>query len=347
MYLYVCFNIIGVVIAIYYGNPDPYSALRVEIMWPLLYLLLIGMITPDFWDKLQKYISYSLFFLIIVGCVASIKFNISGAFDDVFLNFESTVRPGYPIVAISGGGVVIFIFLYFYILSKYVMRLNSCRSIDKYSVFLGFLFILLTSRRAIFIDTGLAMLIINFILIKKKNYLGYEYHNFKKYSFVLTVVFILFISYLLYSGLFDYSEMEQFFYSAFENNDDDSRQLQAPALINGWLKRPIFGNGYGVNAKGWIANEDYQGAYELTYLALLFSKGLLGFLGFWGLCLALFNWVYKISIETPRYREGICLLIALLMILIANASNPYLNAFDFYWFLFIPLLIVNFNDCKK
>ena len=60
IFAYVFMNLIGVVFAILYSNPDPFSAFRVQCLWPILYLNLIGIITPVFWEKLQKAFSYSL-----------------------------------------------------------------------------------------------------------------------------------------------------------------------------------------------------------------------------------------------------------------------------------------------
>ena len=84
--------------------------------------------------------------------------------------------------------------------------------------------------------------------------------------------------------------------------------------------------------------------YELTYVALLFQTGIIGVLAYLGL---LFWPVYKGAQLLKKTNEEAGLFIIPSIVgcacfLIANATNPYLQSYDFMWALFLPIAIINF-----
>jgi len=119
------------------------------------------------------------------------------------------------------------------------------------------------------------------------------------------------------------------------------RYQQAVALWQGWQEKPWFGHGHGAVA-AVIRNEERPWQYELSYLALLFHTGIIGVL----LYAACIGWVYwqglRVIRQSPAY--GPWMLAALAGMsgaLIAHATNPYVNTFDFMWVIFLPLAIIN------
>lgn len=125
------------------------------------------------------------------------------------------------------------------------------------------------------------------------------------------------------------------------------RGEQLPALIEGWLNSPIFGNGLGAHAS--VIRSDVQPwAYELAYIAMLFHTGIVGV----AIIASMLAWIYWRGLRILK--EGGKLsaimsptLVGLTCFLIANATNPYLFKFDYMWVLFWPLALINFHLLKS
>ena len=117
------------------------------------------------------------------------------------------------------------------------------------------------------------------------------------------------------------------------------RTEQAKALIDGFLKHPLLGSGAGATAEGSLRNQDFTWAYELSYHAILFHSGAIGF----ALYVFALGSIAAGCIAGARRRDGnystyVSLLGALLMGYIANASNPYFSSsFDFLWWILWPV----------
>ena len=340
VFIYVSYNIFSIFLAYLYNNPAPLAMFTIDVLWPILYLLLVPCVTDKFLGVFSKCISYTLLGLIIVGILASFRFNIIHMFGDSFLCFEESYKPGLPIVAISGPGVVSFIILYFFVLTRYLLNIDTKQKIDLLSVFLGVIFILLSTRRAIILDFAISFFII-WLMFKHpitKN-LVREKQKFYKYSMFFVITCSLIILYLYSSGYLD-SDYLDFFNEAFESREDNVRIEQADALLKGWMERPIFGNGVGVNCA--VVRNEIPGVYELSYHSMLFAKGIMGTLLFALLIFTLINWTLSASL-TSRYREALCATVSLILFLFANASNPYIGTFDFMFILFLPMIYINLN----
>ena len=83
-------------------------------------------------------------------------------------------------------------------------------------------------------------------------------------------------------------------------------------------------------------------AYELTYLALLYHTGVVGTLAYAsGLA-----WIGTMSYRIARrgWSEAPALMATLsgtVIFLAANATNPYLEKYDYLWVIFLPVAFVN------
>jgi hypothetical protein len=123
-------------------------------------------------------------------------------------------------------------------------------------------------------------------------------------------------------------------------------------LIAGWEKGPLFGSGYGAIVPGFQPRPDVvQGirlgvtqpwSYELSYVALLYHTGLFGL----GLYAAGVLWIFWSGLRIirsghPLARRVIPVLVGTASFLIANATNPYLEKYDYMWVIFLPLAYVN------
>lgn len=121
-----------------------------------------------------------------------------------------------------------------------------------------------------------------------------------------------------------------------------TRLDQARILLSYWAERPLLGQGLGASAPEIIRDPEMPWAYELSYVALLFQTGLIGFL----IYSLMVMYIYIRGIQLMRRCEVaiayfVPLLTALTCFLIANATNPYLAKFDYLWTIFFPVGVIN------
>jgi hypothetical protein len=120
------------------------------------------------------------------------------------------------------------------------------------------------------------------------------------------------------------------------------RKEQFLNLLGAWTQSPVLGAGHGAVAPGWLRSEDMPWAYELSYVALLFHTGLLGFLVY----AAGVAWIIATGLRIIREgnRLGLCMLSVLVgtvCFLVANTADPYLEKYDYMWVIFLPVAFIN------
>lgn len=119
------------------------------------------------------------------------------------------------------------------------------------------------------------------------------------------------------------------------------RKNQFISLIRGWQSSPLLGQGLGAQTE-FVRSEERPWEYELQYALLLFNTGLLGFIAYsTGIV-----WIYMQAISLIRRGDYYAIRIIPLMVgmtsfLIANATNPYLQAYGHLWTIFLPIAIIN------
>jgi len=87
---------------------------------------------------------------------------------------------------------------------------------------------------------------------------------------------------------------------------------------------------------------DQPWAYELSYVALLFHTGIVGLT----IYAAAIVWIYRMGLRMIRSGDRIGLymlptLVGTTCFLIGNATNPYLEKFDYIWVIFLPVALIN------
>ena len=133
--------------------------------------------------------------------------------------------------------------------------------------------------------------------------------------------------------------------SGFRFNSDAvamSRRDQFFGLVNGWLQQPLFGSGHGAPVRGLIRSPEMPWAYELTYLALLYHTGIVGFVAYSAGLL----WTFLKSRQIartgwPQAPYLVATLVGTASFVLANATNPYLEKYDSIWTLFLPIAFIN------
>lgn len=120
------------------------------------------------------------------------------------------------------------------------------------------------------------------------------------------------------------------------------RAIQKEALLEGWLKRPIFGHGTGSYTAKCIRDEVQVWAYEYSYYAMLFQKGIVGTLAFFGLIgwiITKLFWAIRTKIYSIEFVFPF--IVGLISVVIANYADPYLAKFGCMWMIYIPFAIAN------
>lgn len=138
------------------------------------------------------------------------------------------------------------------------------------------------------------------------------------------------------------SIMERFKAVLAGGNEYNDRAGQSEELIRGFLNSPVWGSGAGASAKGALRNVDFTWAYELSYHAILFQSGMVGF-GFYAAALMsiILGCISGAKKSRSSYTSYVSLLAGCLMGMIANATNPYFSSsFDFLWWILWPVAYI-------
>jgi len=126
------------------------------------------------------------------------------------------------------------------------------------------------------------------------------------------------------------------------NSGQEARVDQSAFLIDAWLKEPITGNGFGAVIQGFSRSEDRPWNFELQYHMYLFQTGLVGVV----LGVLLVGLAIRAIVRGFRARRDLAPVFlvsvsAALAMVIANATNPYLQAPGHMWSIWLPLMVAN------
>ena len=161
---------------------------------------------------------------------------------------------------------------------------------------------------------------------------------------VLGVVVVMI--YLQSSFGLNLDSMTEFFSSGFDDKFDESasiRSEQLTALLQDWSEHPLFGVGHGVTNSQVVRSDEVRWAYELSYVALLFHTGIIGlFLYSAGILWILWMGVKILRTGGRMSMYMLPIIVGLICFLIANATNPYLEKYDFMWVVFLPVALINY-----
>lgn len=142
------------------------------------------------------------------------------------------------------------------------------------------------------------------------------------------------------------NNVSESFIAAFDSSKENIRAEQGKALINSWKKAPIFGHGIGSAVDGYIRDPKRPWAFEMGFHTSLHRLGLLGFS---------FELLYYIGIiilgirYIKKHNDFVIvgLLSGFMGFLIAHATNPFLNSYEFLWPVILPLIYLNIKLNKS
>lgn len=331
---------------------DAPGALRVGsvyIVWPILYLFFCGLLHRP--EQLLPFMK-----TLLVGSICASMMAILMVVEDLgfislglqdMLGFQGSVvdiREGTIRYSLYNMSTVIFA-LPFLLASLMLPQQHSqfkgaWRSCAWYGFILSIVVLLVSGRKAFWVIASLSPFIV-IVLMRLSDIQVRVSDLIIKF---LSVLFFIVLSFFVFDLTIDAIwEMIQLGFDFLDYNSPAyARGEQYFALINGWLEHPLLGAGHGSAAGIIRGGEDQPWAYELSYLALLFHTGIVGFC-IYGSAIA-YLFIKGIGVAR-RQPESVKLLIPLFSgltcFLIANATNPYLEKFDYLWTIFLPVAVLN------
>ena len=341
-------SLFQIVVGLINNNPGAVRVSGVFFFWPLAYLLFVGLFNKI--EDLKPFLNLIIFGLFGVEILTIIFISdFLGVSSLGTLRIFEQMNPSINIGIYEGesglfhSGLTTLNFSLPFLITKIIIdvRRNEYRKIDISIALIGVLIALLSGRRALWIILSLSpffYIVINSYVTKKIDIL-----------FILKVFmmgFLLFIT-LVYFLQLDVSLLLDRLVAGFDFGDSTNesafrRNEQYHALLNGWLDSPIIGSGHGAAAQDNINLAEMQWAYELSYLALLFHVGIIGFFIYFASIIWMIIMLSYYAKEYQNYSYLVLpLLVGLVCFLIANASNPYLLKFDYLWVIFLPLAFLN------
>ncbi len=323
------------------------------VVYPIAYLFLMLGLDIKIVNSLQKIMVWSS-----VLIAAYILVNILGVVsNDVFLRTpifgaqlarNATVIEGIAAVALVSVSTLVFVAPYLVAIVQ-VPNIPGVFRNKRLLLFaaLSFIFIgvLLSGRRALFLV----------FFISYFTFYGFSFFLPRKeaaqifYKAPLKIALMVFVFFIitfiwLKDIQFDINAYIDSIVATFSEGGDILRESQSRNLLDRWEERPVLGYGHGV-AADVIRSQSKPWRYEKSYHALLFHTGVIGVIAY---SLGIL-WIFRSGILIIR-RGGetayttIALLNGLLAILIAYSSNPYLDAADILWVIFLPAWYINYHS---
>lgn len=331
--LWFIFYFIYVIYSYNIGNPGTFATIKVELIYSVIYLF----ITSNIYRREQLSFLNTIFLISNILIIMIIFFCLANSLicEDLFKPFNNFFGFMYGIhgfmIETSSYNIDALFFTIPFTFYNYIC-LNNRSKLSKVSFYISLIYFFISGRVAMQI-LFIASLCFCYLISKKDNVkeLITKYNN----QIWFKITFVLF-------GILIFSVIFIFFYILI--NGDTIRVNQFYALMNDFYRHPLFGNGVGF-VSSIIRNPDIPWSYELMYIKLLASFGVIGF-AFYLLIL------YLMTLNLIKKDKTLILYVfPTVIVFIANFSNPYLTRFDNMWIYFISLIaynvILNDKDLEK
>jgi len=337
---------------------DAPGAIRVStvyVIWPLTFTILIaGIKSEKMINSLMRIIVianisiclYSLLWTLkTTGYLTIIPFDIN-IFDTVHQSV-SIYEAGYSRYNSPWMAIILFS-------APFIFAILCIRPKQNHSFFYWILWITTIINLSLVIISGKRILLLIILLLPiLVLFFSYFLPGHQKRGIIkrtignyLIIFLILIVIYLIFGTLYEYNLGNMLknltLFDDSVRNIENVRYEQFEALINGWLQNPILGAGHGA-AVDLVRSEKYRWAYELTYVALLYQVGLVGFMAYF----AGVTWIFWMAIKIIKMSDRMAqhmipVIVGSLCFLIANSTNPYLVTFDYIWVVFYPIGLINY-----
>lgn len=338
---FVCF--LNALYSLIIGNEGALSNITVFIFWPILYLwFCIQCNSLRIIQNLYKVIVYGGILVLLMNIVFFFNnFLNIGGLDTVaeILGYRYGIYDGY-VQFFSPSQSYLPYFLYFSV--ALLLIPNKEMRISKTYIWvmaiLSILLILISGRRVMWVIVCVLPFFFSvmFKIMKIRN------GALLKLS-TLSILLVALIGIVAVS-FFDVDMIMKEFMSSFDFKNNDSnyeRTLQYRSITEDFMEHPLFGRGNGY-VSSYIRTPDAPWEYELTYNYLLSAFGIIGILFLIIPYFIVFYRCIRIVRNDGTYSYLIVpALSGALVLLIANATNPYLLKFDFLWSFFLPIIVLN------
>jgi len=331
------------------GNPEQaiMEAVRVYVVYMWIYAVLIVYISNThyqqtlfpFFSLAALGVSFFCFYVLFVY-LFGVDFLSDAVKEEMYL--EIGIHDGY--IQINNVNVGMFCFIIPFLFSSILLKADTVGKFKYIVLVIAVVSVMIASRRIV---------LVLFIITPALTFLLYRLSNGANKSIgKKTVAFYGLFSILASGVLFGLYEYNTVIFDGFTArvldifvvDKDSARQLQLAALMGGFYDYPLIGTGFG-GITDVVRSNERPWTYELTYLRILFNSGLIGVCLLGVFFLAYFLIVLKKIRRTTAYKETyVAMMVGFLCVLIASASNPYLNSFDFIFVLSIIPLILNSMD---
>lgn len=126
--------------------------------------------------------------------------------------------------------------------------------------------------------------------------------------------------------------------SAGAGADESIRTDEATHLLDAWALNPILGSGFGAQVPSYARTSERPWVLELQYHLLLFNIGLVGMAVIIIIGVVAFVYIRRAVAFAPQYEATMVVSTTVgVAMLVANATNPYLQAPGHMWAIFLPL----------
>ncbi|MDH7597617.1 MAG: hypothetical protein QHG98_07785 [Methanothrix sp.] len=345
----VSIGLIFIILGLFNGAPGALRVATVYVFWPMLFTLLASYAS-------NNRVIRDLIRILIIAVFAISLYNLS------YILFAAGWLPEAFYISIDQGQAIGFyegyieynlynisslVFLIPFLIAALLIWPKDATPIPRPWIFaaliVGLVVSFLSARRAliliIFMSPIISLLFCSFLPQSIRRTTRTQIMRAFIIVVILLVVFIAWLQYIHNISLMLIIE------SIFSTEDisNSIRKEQFFALLDAWARSPLLGAGLGASVPGCIRSEEMPWAYELSYMALLFQTGLLGFFAY-AMAVA---WIFYMGLAIIRSGDTIGLwmlptLVGMSCFLIANATNPYLAKFDYMWVIFLPIAFINF-----
>ena len=320
------------------------------VAYPVIYFFILSGIPKKKYiiNVSEKIFSYGIVGVSIVLILAYYNKNF-GLPDFLKFTIESIwvdLRTTKGVVKTNYNGISSLLFLFPFLFTRLIIRDSDEEERAFFwriiVLLIGFTGVFLTGRRALII-LCLFSIVLAFIF----KYFAENRNVIKQKHLKIGVVFLLIIIPIFL--VIDKKSISKAISSTIsyalnfsvDSSSDSERTKQINSFFSYIVKKPVLGYGHGAYMKEVIRSEEKPWRYEITYLDIIFHTGIIGLILYAIGPIWIFISLLLIAQKRPRYRShSFALINALLCVLIAFGTNPYLNALDIQWVIYYPILFI-------
>jgi hypothetical protein len=352
------FGLANSVYGFFNSSPGALRVLTVMMVWPLLYPILSLALNQFFsYHNLVRTLLAALMAVVFYSYLLlgyKIDFIPSEWFFDLGQEHRVAFYEGKIRMHLLNHASLLFLLPFFMHYSLYQYRISRLNLLHILFLALAFVLVIASGRKAlqlVVLITPISIWLFEWYINVSRakvqsTRIKVSYHFYLLFGFS---AFLGLISYLNHVFQFDLFKLYDNFIGGFNFSDDANsdalvRGEQFESLMGSWqngsLTSILFGQGNGSHTDVLRDDEGMPWSYELTYIYLLFSNGLVGVTvyGLW------FWWgILRIKRALLHCPSLACSVLPIISgtfgLAIGAASNPYFGKFDYLWIIFLPHLL--------